>query len=69
VCELSFGHSGCGPSSNLETAAFYEIGAIAGEKLVEHLGNLRCAVSHLCAVPYIGAGVEGMVYILLTEGK
>ena len=56
MCELSFGHSGCGPSSNLETAAFYQISAIAGEKLVEHPRSLRCVVSCLCAVPYASAG-------------
>src|SRR6185312_3492834 len=55
VCELSFGHSGRGPSSNLETAAFYEISAIAGEKLVQHLRSLHCVVSSLCAVPYTSA--------------
>ena len=69
MCELSFGHSGCGPPGNLETAAFYEISAIAGEKLVEHLGSLSCVVSGLCAFPYIRAGPRGMVYILFTEGK
>jgi hypothetical protein len=41
VCELSFGHSGCEPSRNLETAAFYYIGAIAAEELMEHLRRLR----------------------------
>ncbi len=39
--ELSFGHSGCEPSRNLETAAFYWISAIAAEEPVEHLRRLR----------------------------
>jgi hypothetical protein len=46
--------------SNLETAAFYEIGAIAGEKLVEHVDSLHWAVSWLCAVPYTRAGPRGV---------
>src|SRR6185437_10274708 len=60
VCELSFGHSGRGPLGNFDTAALYEISAIAGEKLVEHLGSLRCVVCCLCAVPRTRSGLRGM---------
>jgi hypothetical protein len=52
VCELCRGHSGCGPLSNLETAAFYQLSAIAGKKLMEHLGIVRRIAWYLCSVPY-----------------
>jgi hypothetical protein len=45
--------AGRGPPSNLETAPFYEIRAMAGEKLVKHPGTLPGAVSCLGVLAYI----------------
>ncbi len=47
------GHPGRRPLSNLETAALYQISAIAGEKLVEHPVKLHRIVPLLCSVAHV----------------
>jgi hypothetical protein len=41
VRELGLRHAGRGPLSHLEAAALDQVGAIAGEELMEHLRSVR----------------------------